>query len=169
MTKTSILALGLIGAAMSAGCAHTGTDRARPEPAITFRGAKFDLTVSLPEDWRGYSVLAERWESSKYDPKSDRDMVTARGPILVLRDPRWKSSTPRQDIPILVFTRAQWQAGDDEGIYAGGVIYEIAHNARYVFARYSRFSADDSVPGAGEAERILDENAAVNPHLPERQ
>ena len=88
--------------------------------------------------------------------------------MIVLRHPEWKAGDPRQDIPILVLTRRQWQS-EREGrlrIIAGGVEDEIAHNSNYVFEVSSRFNADDSVKGWKEAADIVSRNMDANkPHL----
>ena len=92
-----------------------------------------------------------------------------RGPIIVLRHPQWKADDPRQDIPIMVFTRSQWEACGHDGRffpYAGGVIYEMRHNRKYVFGIYSRYNAADSVKGWKEAAGIVEWNRAAGaPHL----
>jgi len=87
--------------------------------------------------------------------------------VIVLRHPKWKAGAPYQDIPIRVFTRSQWKDGEGPpGIDAGGVNSEIAHNAKYVFAIWSRFNWDESCKGREEAGAIVDRNQAANgPHL----
>jgi hypothetical protein len=128
---------------------------------IVYRNSDYGLAFSLPATWTGYTVLLRQWESRQYQPSSDREVVVAKGPAIVFRDPRWKATSPRQDIPILVFTREQWEANRQEGIFAGGVVYEISRNQRYVFGIYSRFNADDSIEGWKEAEEIVRRNTAV--------
>jgi hypothetical protein len=149
-----------------AGC-HRGT--AMPSTAssgVTYSNADYGLTFLLPNDWRGYTVLLQQWESRRYNPKSDSVVFDGNGPIIILRHPLWKATATRQDIPILVFTRAQWDAGQPEGIYAGGIAEEISHNTRYVFAVSSRFNTDDSVEGSEEAGAIVQRNASRSAHLP---
>jgi hypothetical protein len=88
--------------------------------------------------------------------------------MIVLRHPQWTTSNPYQDIPILVFTRNQWEA-DKQGrfaIGAGGFDEEIGHNSKYVFAISSRFNAADAVKGWKEATETVERNrAASEPHL----
>jgi hypothetical protein len=47
-------------------------------------------------------------------------------------------------------------------IEAGGVDYEIAHNAKYVFAIHSRFNWDESVKGREEAGAIVERNQTAH-------
>lgn len=149
------------------GCVSNDPDRASAAEVI-YRSAQYGFTFSLPASWRGYSVSVQQWEGQTYLPYRDESVVTAKGPIIVLRHPEWKASDPHQDIPILVFTRRQWDA-HHQGRFivgAGGVWEEIGHNSKYVFAISSRFNADDSVKGWKEATEIVGRNQAANqPHL----
>jgi hypothetical protein len=68
---------------------------------------------------------------------------------LLLRHPHWSPTHPRQDLPILIYTRPQWTAYLRHGQnfpYAGGALSELAHNRKYVFATYTRFNFAD-LPG----------------------
>jgi hypothetical protein len=154
-----LLCLALAWGAGLAGC----TTVQRPDAQLLYHNAKYDFTFSLPAGWRGYSVFFRQWESDE----GEKTYLT-HGPVIVLRHPQWKAADPFQDIPILVFTRSQWEA-EIQGrfsIGAGGLDEEIAHNARYVFAISSRFAADDTVKGWKEADDIVARNRNANePHL----
>ena len=139
---------------------------------IIYHNAQYDFTFSLPASWQGYSVIVENWDRQMYLPATGEAVGTEHFPVLVLRHPEWKAGDPRQDIPILVLARGQWQA-EREGklrIFAGGVEDEIEHDPKYVFEVSSRFNSDDSVKGWKEAADIVSRNIAANrPHLePER-
>jgi hypothetical protein len=157
--RISTLALLLV-----AGCA---TAPAPIEPAalpVCYHDALYHFTFFLPASWRGYSVVHQEWAGISYLPEKDADAVTAQGPTIVLRHPQWQASARRQDIPIMIFTRQQWDA-DKHGKFAtgaGGFDEEIGHNSRYVFAVSSRFNAADMAPGSREAGRIVHQNQAVN-------
>jgi len=129
---------------------------------ILYRNAQYDFTFSLPASWRGYSVMIQEWEGTTF-VADDKERATERGPTIVIRHPQWKASAPYQDIPILVFTRRQWDIHERKGIaiYAGGVEYEMEHNANYVFAIYSRFNLAE-VDGWKEAQDIVERNQAAN-------
>lgn len=108
-----------------------------------------------------------QWAGESYIPEKDKTVVTARGPLITLRNPQWKSKQPYQDIPINVFTRRQWDdihAGKiGEPVGAGGIIYELWHNKNYVFGIHSRYNANDSVEGWNEAQDIVNKNWAAHP------
>ena len=130
---------------------------------VVYHNAEYDFTFFLPASWRGCSVLLQRWDALD-GPQSK---VTDHGPVIVLRHPNWKAGAPYQDIPIRVFTRGQWKDGEGPpGIDAGGVNYEIAHNAKFVFAIWSRFNWEESFQGWEEAGAIVQRNQTANgPHL----
>jgi len=85
--------------------------------------------------------------------------------MITLRHPRWQASAPYQDIPILVFTPAQWDALHHGGLwpslFAGGIMDEIWHNRKYVFAMSSRYNWGE-LNGTREVGGIVEQNRATN-------
>src|SRR6185295_7330511 len=137
---------------------------------IRYHNAKYGFTFFLPASWKGYSVLIQQWESELRSADYQTVIGMEHGPMIVLRNPQWKASEPNQDIPIVVFTRSQWELEIKEriNIGAGGSEKEIAHNAKYVFAISTRFDWGE-LKGFQEAGRIVDYNQAANePHLPDK-
>jgi hypothetical protein len=128
---------------------------------VRYHNAQYDLTLFLPSTWRGHSVKIQKWEG--YPTKTEH------GPIIVLRHPQWRTNDLYQDIPIMVFTRKQWDEEEQGRFfpYAGGVIFELWHNQNYVFGLYSRYNAYDEVSGWKAAADIVERNCAANdmPHL----
>jgi hypothetical protein len=111
-------------------------------------------------------VLTEQWEGETYLREKDTDVVLARGSIIVLRNPQWETNNLYQDIPIYIFTRQQWDdiyPGKYDAAGAGGVIYELWHNDKYVFGIHSRFNTDDSVNGWKEVQDTVNQNCAAHP------
>ena len=153
---------------LAASLLGTGCKQIDPATApVVYHNADYGLTFTLPADWRGYTVLMQKWEGSSYRPAHDPQKTVARGPLIILRHPQWTSEHPRQDIPIEVFTCAQWELVHAETInlHAGGIDEEIEHNSRYVFAIYSRFAAGE-LTGSEEAGKIVEQNQKANePHL----
>jgi hypothetical protein len=140
---------------------------------IRYHNAQYNFTFYLPTDWKNYSVLTQQWDGETYLLKEDKDVVLAHGPIIVLRNPQWKTNNLCQDIPIYVFTRQQWNdmnLGKYDAEGAGGVLYELWHDNKYVFCIHSRYDADDSVNGWKEAQDIVKQNCAAHPepHLDDR-
>jgi hypothetical protein len=158
----------IIAGLLVSGCYGLNGPKQPSGLALAYHNTQYDFTFFLPADWQGYSVLTEQWNGQASPPAADTTAARDRGPVIVLRHPQWTAAEPCQDIPILVFTRSQWKA-DREGrfsIFAGGVEGEVAHNAKYVFAIWSRFNWDESVKGAREAEGIVFQNQTANrPHL----
>jgi hypothetical protein len=152
----------LLAILLASGC---GDLNRQPEPGILYHNSQYHLDFSLQQSWRGYSVIIQEWESQAYKPSLDQDVMVGHGPIILLRNPAWKADDPQQDIPIFVFTREQWSADMQNGIFAGGVMEEISHNARFVFGIHSRFNWDESVKGREEAQEIVDRNEAASSHL----
>ncbi len=107
---------------------------------LVYEHPQFGLTFSLPAGWRGFSILTQHWEGKTYLAEADASTVTARGPLLILRHPQWKADDRYQDLPIMVFTRPQFDALHEGKftIGAGGVEMEISHNTRFAFAISSR-------------------------------
>lgn len=119
---------------------------------VVYRNADYGFCFDLPATWAGYKVVEEKWEG---DAASGR--VSASGPRLLFRSPRWTEADPREDIPILVFTTAQWKLVEEEKLIVSAAPIgpsEIARNSRYVFALPPRWNFDLR-PGFDEANRIL--------------
>jgi len=146
---------------------ETAPDRSH-EPQLLYHNAQFDFTFSLPTSWQGYSVLSQPWTGQAFLPDTDKAVEAEHGPTIILRNPQWKAGDPWQDIPILVFTRKQWKAHHQGqfSIYEGGMVFEISHSSKYVFAIWSRFNGDESIKGFREAEGIVMRNRSGHgPHL----
>jgi len=130
---------------------------------LRYKNAEYGFTVSLPNDWYGFSTVTATWKG--WDAA---DVVTERGPLIILRNPRWAIQAPYQDIPIKVFTIKQWdRMNQSQGGFstaAGGVEYEFFRNSEYVFSVHSRFNADDSPKGWREAtdmvQHLIDQHFA---------
>lgn len=161
----------LLGFALVLGGGLFGCSTSReplPNLPVRYHSFKFDFTFYLPKSWQGYSVLVEHWEAPLYaapDSSSRKILGTERGPIIVLRHPQWRMNDPYQDIPIMVFTRQQWEEEHQGRFfpYAGGIIGELWHNPKYVFGLYSRYNFNDEAKDWKEAEDIINQNRAAHP------
>jgi hypothetical protein len=156
--------LGLMLAGLLIGCSTTQHHPA--DLPVRYHNAKYDLTFYLPTSWRDYSVLGEQWDGETYLPDKDKDVVLTHGPIIVLRNPLWKTDDQYQDIPIYIFTRQQWtddKTGNFSAEGAGGVLYELWHNDKYVFGMHSRtFGFDTDLKDWPKAAKIVDQNCAFH-------
>jgi hypothetical protein len=131
---------------------------------LCYHNKEYGLVFFLPASWQGYSALAQQWQGTSYSPAKDATEITARGPMIVFRHPQWRADDLYQDIPIMVFTRRQWDSDKQGkfGIGAGGFDEEMWHNQKYVFAMSSRYKAADDVKGWKEAADIVEQNHAVH-------
>jgi hypothetical protein len=158
----------LLGLALVLGGGWFGCSTIKPSGTqVLYQNAKYDFTFSLPASWQRYSVLTQQWDGECYSPALDKTVAAGHGQEIVLRHPQWTASAPCQDIPILIFTRSQWDALKQGKLwpspYAGGIMDEMWHNRKYVFAISSRYNADDSVRGWKEADKIINRNLAAHP------
>jgi hypothetical protein len=147
-----------------------GCSTAAKQPAglpVRYHDAKYDFLFFLPADWNGHSVLMKEWHADLHSTDYQAVIGREHGPIILLRHPQWKADQPHQDIPILVFTRDQWEAVIPQRLFvgAGGTIDEISHSAKYVFAINSRHNWTE-LEGWQETGRIVQQNmTAGRPHL----
>ena len=164
MGMKKLLYTSIATALLAAGCGSLNAPSHPSGLPLRYHDAQYDFTFFLPASWQGYSVLTQQWEAQTYSAATDKVVVAEHGPMIVLRHPQWKASDPYQDIPILVFTRSQWEAEHQGKFfpYAGGVIFEMQHNDKYVFGIYSRFNADDTVKGWKEADDFVTRNRNAN-------
>src|SRR5580704_4994606 len=102
--------LSVIVALLAAGCASTNVASQPSGLPVRYHSARYTLTFYLSADWRGYSVSIQQIDDERYSPAEDRQVIVGRTPMITLRHPQWQASAPYQDIPILVFTREQWEA-----------------------------------------------------------
>ncbi|MGA7294435.1 MAG: hypothetical protein WBW85_18015 [Terriglobales bacterium] len=117
--------------------------------SIEYRNRQYGFCLALPETWRGYSVLQNEWAGSS--ETSTDDVPAARGPIISIRHPRWTAEDPHQDIPIMVFTLAQWRRLENGEFWVSAAPIgpgELGRNSKYVFAIPPRF--DYSFPTGWE-------------------
>jgi len=119
---------------------------------IIYKNTKYGFTFSLPQGWKGYTIVTETWEGSDVQ-KGDVE----RGHLIYIRHPAWTKKTPRQDIPIMVFTVAQW-GSVQQGNYLvnGGTIVpnELGRNRKYVFTLPPRANYPD-LAGVEDVDDIL--------------
>ncbi len=152
---------------VAAGCASPNVPSRLSGLPVRYHNPRYGLTFFLPAEWRGHSILFRQQEAPLSSVDYQTQVGTERWPVIVLRHPQWRAGDPYQDIPIMVFTRTQWDANKVQRFFssAGGYDMEIAHNDRYVFAVSSRFNWWE-LKGWEEAGRIVEANRAANaPHL----
>ena len=98
--------------------------------ATTYTNSKYGFTLDLPNSWNGYTAT---------------DTKIKYGYSVTLRHPKWTTSVPRMDIPILVYPIKQWNiwlANNFEGYPTAAPIgpTEVGRNSKYVFATAPRYN-----------------------------
>jgi hypothetical protein len=125
-----------------------------PSPVgIEYRSAQYGFFIPLTDDWRGYSVMVQQWDG--------RDVAsgatTEHGPQIVLRHPLWTAQNPYEDMPVMVFTPAQWQLIQEEKLSVGAAPIgpsELGHNSVYILALPARYNYDYRI-GWEEVDRLV--------------
>ncbi len=107
----------------------------------TYKNDQYGFSIDLPSSWKGYKVLVTGWEG--------RDMASGKvsdhGPIITLRHPDWTTANPREDMPIMVFTPAQWDLVIGEKMSVGAAPIppsSLDKNSQYVLALPARYNYD---------------------------
>lgn len=132
--------------------------------AIVYINVQYGFHFALPGTWEGYTVVTDTWEGTP----AGSDTVTESGPLLSIRHPSWTEDEPRQDIPIMVFTLAQWDGLEAEEFHIGAAPIgpsELGRNGTYVFALPARYNFA-YLPGTEEVAEILEGNP-LTPTEPE--
>ena len=129
------------------------------DSALVYENNQYKFAFSLPETWQGFRLVIEEWEGRARDGKT-----VETGPVISIRHPEWTDNNPRQDIPIMVFTLAQWEKMQQEEFHIGAAPMgpkELGRNDQYVFALPARYNYAFPT-GYEEVEEII-ENDPLTP------
>lgn len=111
---------------------------------LEYNNSQYGFSFSLPQSWKGYSVISDKWIGQSLDNQDSQELSTqTEGPEIIIRHPLWTSLVPRQDIPIMIFTLAQWDLVQQEKLSLGAAPIppsELGRNTRYVFALPARYN-----------------------------
>lgn len=125
--------------------------------AIIYKNSQYGFTFSLPKSWKGYTIVSGKWEGRAFDGPKNGEVIQTNS-IISIRHPKWTEKEPRQDIPIMVFTRTQWEAlqkGEFSVSAAPILPSELGRNSQYIFALPARYNYTFPA-GFEEVERILE-------------
>ena len=112
--------------------------------ANVYKNSAYGFTFTLPASWQGYSVVSQTWKGTVIKTNT----IEQNGAKFIIRNPKWTTGAPYEDLPILVFTTAQWNSytAEDFSISAAPVkATELARNNKYVFALPPRWDFDYSL------------------------
>lgn len=117
------------------------THKARAAKSVAYINKRYRFRFSLPGSWQGFSIIIGDWSENRYTWP-----VRAKfkgGPVISIRHPLYTEADPRQDIPIMVFTHAQWHLVQECKLIVSAAPIgpnEIGRNAKYVFATPARYN-----------------------------
>jgi hypothetical protein len=120
---------------------------------VVYENKDYGFEINLPESWREYSVVVNRWEGLGLPG----DAVVTDGPMISLRHRAWTEEEQRQDIPIMILTTKQWDDLNQEKFHIGAAPIgpsELGRNANFVFALPARYNYA-FLPGYEEVEQII--------------
>lgn len=110
--------------------------------SIVYQNTQYNFSFALPASWKGYKIITDKWEGFVLgEPEGEKTAVT--GPMISIRHPAWKENSPRQDIPIMIFTLEQWNQLQQDKFHIGAAPIgpsELGRNSQYVFALPARYN-----------------------------
>lgn len=133
------------------------TPGAQPARSVEYRNDQYGFAVELPASWAGFATVVAEWQGDAIGPGGEIVLGAERGPMISIRHPQWTTEKPRQDIPLIVLTLAQWNSLQEGEFHIGAAPVnprELGRNTRYVFALPARYNY--AFPeGFEEVEQIL--------------
>lgn len=109
--------------------------------SIVYQNTQYNFSFALPAGWKGYKIITDKWEGFVLGEPEGEKTVT--GPMITIRHPAWKENSPRQDIPVMVFTLEQWNQLQQDKFHIGAAPIgpsELGRNSDYVFALPARYN-----------------------------
>ena len=128
------------------------------ETSLVYNNIQYGFDFSLPFSWKGYSIISQNWNGTMIDIQTNQSVE---GPEILIRHPLWTSLSPRQDIPIMIFTISQWNLIQQERLSVGAAPIppsELGRNVNYVFAIPARYNFA-FLTGFEEVEQIIANNS----------
>ncbi len=154
-----IIVLGFIAFLFSATSKISKTDNEVPAvSSVAYNNTDYGFTFSLPLTWKGYSIVESTWRGSSATVADGEA-----GPMIAIRNPNWTEAIHHEDIPVVIFTIAQWNSyvAEEFSVFAAPFpASELGRNNLYVFALPPRWDYDYSV-SFEEAQTIVKENTPL--------
>jgi len=127
----------------------------------TYQNEEFGFEVILLDSWAKYSVLTESWDGISLDNNSTK----YEGPKITIRNPNWSDNEIWQDIPILVFTKDEWQLIEQRNLNISAAPVgpkKLGENKEYIFALPPRWAGFSDALGQNEAQEIIKTFKAIS-------
>lgn len=121
-----------------------------PQSGEVYRNNQYGFELTMPQDWKGYSILEQKWQGTNVATGN----IQFEGPRVVIRNPNWVNEQPWQDIPIMVFTKEQWNlvAAEQIAVSAAPVgPSKLGENQTYIFALPPRWVGFTGAQGQDSA------------------
>ncbi len=125
--------------------------------SILYKNTQYGFSFTLPKSWENYSIVEDQWQGYLLGDQSD--VAPEAGPLIKIRNPHWTADNQWQDIPIMIFTPAQWDKVQKEELSVSAAPIppsELGLNSKYIFALPARYNY--AFPeGFEEVQCILDD------------
>lgn len=123
---------------------------------IIYKNDEYGFELTLPKSWLGYSAVKEAWQGRVIDTGEQKYS----GPTIAIRNPNWTIRKPWQDIPVMVFTKDEWNlvSGPQPAVAVSAAPIgpqKIGENTNYVFALPPRWIGFADALGQDEAQEIV--------------
>jgi len=136
----------------------------RTVDSVIYKNNQYGFSIALPDSWKGYTVLNSQWEGTYLDGSNK----IIHGPKITLRHPLWAESAMREDMPVMIFTKAEWLlVGHERGyeISLGAAPFPpsmLGQNSKYVIALPARYNYDFKT-GFEEVDQLVHNLRAFEP------
>ena len=142
-------------AAVTISATETETAPPQEQQQIIYTNTQYGFSFILPLSWKSYKIIESTWEANPQE-----GVIAEQGPLISIRNPKWTSENPYQDIPIMIFTLAQWDSLQQGKFLVSAAPInpsELGRNTKYVFALPARYNYVFPT-GWQEVEKILESN-----------
>ena len=141
--------------AVTTSATETETAPPQEQQQIIYTNTQYGFSFTLPLSWKGYKIIESTWEANPQE-----GVIAEQGPLISIRNPKWTSENPYQDIPIMIFTLAQWDSLQQGKFLVSAAPInpsELGRNTKYVFALPARYNYVFPT-GLQEVAKILEGN-----------
>lgn len=129
--------------------------------SVVYINRTYGFRLTLPETWRGYSITVGEWTGSGgCADQSGEVPLLEKGPLISIVHPFSTKAHPRQNIPIMIFTRDQWHLIQECKLSVSAAPFppgELGRNGKYVFALPPRYNYA-FLTGWEEVDEIMKHN-----------